>query len=317
MTRSRPVFRSPSGRPHGRWVRLTLVVALAHAALLAVVHARPGLIAVVVWWIWPPLAGLAVVALLIVALRSSWQSRMTPTGDQLVGFTLLIAISAALATFRTYPSSHDHRPSDVSFRLPLDGPVTVAWGGSTRASNYHAVIPDQRWAYDLLVTENGRSFRGNGTRLEDYFVYERPVLAPADAVVFRVRDGEPDEDIGHWQVRRTTGNHVILQVASHEFLFIAHLQRGSIVVTPGERVRPGQTIGRVGNSGNASEPHVHLHLQDTPTPYLGEGIPLHFSNYRADGRQVDRGMPTGGRSRNSRFWPGAFTGQVVEQVRSP
>jgi murein DD-endopeptidase MepM/ murein hydrolase activator NlpD len=181
--------------------------------------------------------------------------------------------------------------------------------------NYHVVIPDQRWAYDLLVTKSGMSFQGDGTRLDDYYVYGRAVFAPAAGVVVEVRDSEPDAEVGHWQLRRASGNHVIVRVASNEFLFIAHLQRGSIAVAPGERVRAGQPIGRVGNSGNTSEPHLHLHLQDTPTPYLGEGIPLYFRTYWAGGRFVDRGMPTGGR--NGRLHSGPFSGQIVEQVRSP
>jgi phosphate/sulfate permease len=299
------------------WVRASFLVGLAYAAILTFAHARRGLTGVVLWWVGPPLVSFAVAALLVVALWSSWRSRTIPTRAQLFGFIIIVVLVLALVTFRTYPSSYDHRPSSVSFRLPLDGPLTVAWGGPTTEVNYHVVIPDQRWAYDLLVTENGRSFRGDGTRLEDYFVYGRPVLAPANGVVFEVRDTEPDHEIGHWQIRRATGNHVVLRVASNEFLFIAHLQRGSIVVGPGERVRAGQTIGRVGTSGNTSEPHVHLHLQDTPTPYLGEGIPLYFYNYHVDGRHVDRGMPTGGRGRKSRLRPGPFTGEIVEQGRSP
>lgn len=303
--------------PHERWVRAAGLVATAYAALLAVLHARPGLGAVVLWWIGPPLVGLAVGGILLAALRSAWKSRQRPTPPQLFGFAALVAIITALVTFRTYPSSYDAQPSAVPFRLPLDGPLTVAWGGGTIAVNYHAQIPDQRWAYDLLVTENGRSFRGDGTRLKDYLAYGQPVLAPADGVTVEVRDGEPDGEIGHRQIRRATGNHVILQVAPREFLFVAHLQRGSIRVRPGERVRAGQTIGRVGNSGNSTEPHVHLHLQDTPTPNLGEGIPFYFRNYRVNGRQLDRGMPSGGRRRRSRFWPGSFTGQIVEQLRAP
>ena len=297
-------------------MRAAAVVAIAYAALLIVVHARPGLAGVVLWWVGPSLVGVAVAAILVAALRFAWKSRKLPTRAQLLGFATLVAISAALATFRTYPSSHDHQPSAVPFRLPLDGPVTVAWGGHTIAVNYYAQIPDQRWAYDFLITEKGGSFRSNGTCPEDYLVHGQPVLAPADGVAVEVRDTEPDEVIGHWQIRRATGNHVILQVAPREFLFIAHLQRGSIHVRPGERVRAGQTIGRVGNSGNASEPHVHVHLQDTPTPYLAEGIPMYFHNYRVDGKRVDRGMPTGGRGGRGRLGPGSFTGQVVEQMPS-
>ena len=57
----------------------------------------------------------------------------------------------SLAAFRTFPSSRDHRPSAVRFRLPLDGPVTVAWGGPTLDASYHAIMPDHRWACDLSV----------------------------------------------------------------------------------------------------------------------------------------------------------------------
>jgi hypothetical protein len=292
-------------------------VAIAYAALLALLHARPGLAGVVLWWVGPPLVGLAAAGVLVAALRDAWRGSRRPTLEQLVGYAVLVVIVAALVTFRTYPSSYDARPSDVSFRLPLDGPVTVAWGGRTLSVNYHAQIPDQRWAYDLVVTENGSSFRGDGTRPEDYLVYGRLVLAPADGLVVAVRDGEPDAEIGRRQLRRAAGNHVILRVAPREFLFIAHLQRGSSRVEPGQRVRAGDAIGKVGNSGNSSEPHVHVHLQDTPTHSFGEAIPMFFHGYRVDGRLIGRGMPSGGRHRRARFWNGAFTGQIVEQVRAP
>lgn len=305
------------GMPQERWVRAAALAAIAYAAMLAVLHARPGLGGVVLWWIGPPLVGLAVGGILIAALRSAWKSRQRPTPAQFFGFATLVAIITALVTFRTYPSSYDAQPSTVPFRLPLDGPVTVAWGGGTIAVNYHAQIPDQRWAYDLLVTENGQSFRGDGARLEDYLAYGQPVLAPAEGVVVAVRDSEPEGEIGHRQLRRAAGNHVVLQVAPREFLFIAHLHRGSIRVKAGERVRAGQAIGRVGNSGNSSEPHVHLHLQDTPTPSLGEGIPMYFHSYRLDGRQVERGIPSGGRLKRTRLRPGSFTGQIIEHVRAP
>jgi hypothetical protein len=294
------------------WVRATFALAIVHAAVLAAVHARPGLIGVVVWYVEPPLAALAAAVLLAGALLRSWRAVKPPTAGQLLGYLALAALVGSLVAFRTYPSSFDERPSDVRFVLPLEGPITVGWGGPTLAVNYHATIPDQRWAYDLLVTDEGRTFRNDGARLDDYHIYGRPVLAPADGVVRAIHDGEADGPVGQWSFLRAAGNHVILQVAPAEFLFIAHLQPGSIAAAPGERVRAGQVIGRAGNSGNSSEPHVHLHLQDTPTPYLGEGIPLYFHGYRAGGVEIDRGMPYGGRERRSRRWPGGFTGQIVE-----
>ena len=90
----------------------------------------------------------------------------------------LAFLVTTLPVYQVYPSSHDDAPSGVRFRLPLAGPVTVAWGGGPRSANYHVSLPDQRWAYDLLVTRQGQSFSGGGNRLEDYYCYDAPVLAP-------------------------------------------------------------------------------------------------------------------------------------------
>jgi hypothetical protein len=101
---------------------------------------------------------------------------------------------------------------------------------------------------------------------------------------------------------------VILEVAPDEFLFIAHLRPSSIAVAPGDTLTLGQIVGVVGNSGNTSEPHVHLHLQDTPASDAGEGIPFLFSDYVAvaTGEHMERGMPQGGIPR------GNFVGDIIE-----
>ena len=303
--------------PRDTWVRATLALVVVHLGVLAVVHARPGRIGAILWYVHPPFVALAAVSLLAIAFFRTLRRRQHgPRGDELTAYALLAALVVSVGIFRTYPSSYDDRPSNIRFRLPLDGLVTVAWGGPTLSVNYHVVMPDQRWAYDLFVTEGGRTFRNSSALLAEYYAYGRPVLAPADAVVQSVHDGEPDGPIGQWRVVRATGNHVVLQVGLREFLFVAHLQAGSITVRPGDRVESGQMIGRVGNSGNSSEPHVHLHLQDSPIPYLGEGIPFYFYRYRVGGVEVERGMPFGGRERRSRRWPGALTGQIVEHVDS-
>jgi hypothetical protein len=295
------------------WWRATLALAVAHIGFYGIVYARPGLPAVVLWQVAPLLIGSIAVVLLGAALVRSLRGVRPLRAEHHAGFFLLSIIVVSLAVFRTYPSSYDSRPSPVRFRLPLDGPVTVVWGGPTRRVNYHVTMPDQRWAYDLLVTEGGRSFSGDGSRLENYHAFGRPVLAPADGVVQSVRDGEPDGPIGQWRGLRAAGNHVVVKVAEDQYLFVAHLQRGSIGVRPGDRVEAGDVIGRVGNSGNSSEPHVHVHLQDTPTPALGEGIPLYFHQYRQDGDTIERGMPRGGRSTRAGV-PVVFTGAVVEHV---
>jgi murein DD-endopeptidase MepM/ murein hydrolase activator NlpD len=86
------------------------------------------------------------------------------------------------------------------------------------------------------------------------------------------------------------------------------MQPGSIKVKKGDQVTAGQELGRVGNSGNTSWPHLHVHLQDTPRLHLGEGIPIYFRNYRSNGNVIERGMPNGGMS-----W-GEVVGEIVEHV---
>src|SRR5262249_2083650 len=153
--------------------------------------------------------------------------------------------AASPLVFQTYPSSHDHDSTSLRFRLPLDGPVTVVWGGPTPDVNYHVVAPDQRWAYDLLVTKDGTSFRGAGGSVDDYYSYGLPVLAPAAGTIYATSDGDPDMPIGILGGGRDAcGNQVVLEVAPNQFLFLCHLQPGSVAVKALDRVKAGQGIGR-------------------------------------------------------------------------
>jgi hypothetical protein len=80
-------------------------------------------------------------------------------------------------------------------------------------------------------------------------------------------------------------------------------------VREGQRVGRGEVVGRVGNSGYSAitpEPHLAVHLQDTPEPRRGEAIPWRFCDYLADGQRVESGLPVGGIGQN-----GAFLGQRV------
>ena len=295
FVRSRGATR-PSAGVVDAWVRVAAGVVVSHVGLLLALRARPGHVALWLWYAGPIVLALATAGLLVASLRSAHRWKHGANVWHLLGYAGLITVIVTLPVYDPYPSSHDERPSAVAFRLPLDGPVTVAWGGPTSGVNYHVFLPDQRWAYDLLVTREGRTFRTDGATLDDYHAYDLPVYAPAAGVVFAAEDGAADVAIGarRWGLAGL-GNHVGIEVAAGEYLFIGHLRPGSVAVAGGDRVVAGQLLGRVGNSGNSSEPHVHLHLQDSTRPYFGEGIPFHFHGYRQAGRLVERGMPHGGR----------------------
>jgi hypothetical protein len=194
------------------------------------------------------------------------------------------------------PAASRHLDYDTKtpLRLPFDGEWTVFWGGRTLAQNYHAAHRDQRFAYDLVVTVDGSSHRGDGRTNDDYYCWNRPILAPGPGVVASVREGVPDNTPGEMNPSVPPGNHVVLDHGNGEYSLLAHFQRGTVRVEPGDTVAPGDALGLCGNSGNSSEPHLHYHLQNSPDFGAGEGLPAQFLDYEADGERVDRGEPTRG-----------------------
>jgi len=292
------------------WVAALPVVGLVDLALYMTLQSRPGVLALRLWPWAPPTLIVGMATLLVGALLSARRLRRVWTWYRGLAFVGACALVLTSGVYQTYPSSHDGQPSTVPFRLPLDGPVTVAWGGPTFRTNYHVASPPERWAYDLLVTSDGRSHRGAAATAVDYLSYGRDVRAPADGRIVALHDGDPDALPGRPDRGRRAGNHVVIEVGPAEYLFIAHLRAHSLRVAVGDIVLQDQVVGQVGNSGNSSEPHVHLHLQDTPTLESGEGIPLTFVDYRLVGTTsiVPRGFPLGGQRR------GAFLGQIVERA---
>jgi hypothetical protein len=182
----------------------------------------------------------------------------------------------------------------VALRLPFKGNWLVLSGGRSVAQNHHAETVDQRFAADITAIRHGRTFSGDGTQLEQYFCFGRAILAPGDGTVVGVSDGIPDNPINAPFDSPPAGNFVMIDYGNSEYSLLAHLKLGSIKVKVGDKVQPGQKIGQCGNSGNATVPHLHIHLQNTPVLFKGEGLPLQFQNYVADKKFVSTGEPVTG-----------------------
>ena len=181
-----------------------------------------------------------------------------------------------------------------SLRLPFDGEWLVFWGGRTVEQNRHTLNQQQRFAYDIMVVDDGRSHRGTGAAVEDYYCWNKIIRAPAAGRVAAAIDGLADQKPGSMDTANLAGNHVMLDLGNNEYALLAHLRNGSVKVKLGASVRQGQPIGRCGNSGNTSEPHLHFHLQSSPRLGEGEGLPALFVDDVADGKPVARGEPTKG-----------------------
>jgi murein DD-endopeptidase MepM/ murein hydrolase activator NlpD len=136
----------------------------------------------------------------------------------------------------------------------------------------------------LLTTEAPHLFRGFGL----------PILAPEGGVVVEVHDGEVDHEARRSQptllryaiaqasrvrqgIAAIAGNHVVIALSpSGPYVGVVHLRRGSLCVGLGDRVRAGDQLGECGNSGNSTEPHVHVQVTDSADWAVARGLPLAF-----------------------------------------
>ena len=210
------------------------------------------------------------------------------------GFTITPAAQPAPTAFLDYVTH-------ARLRLPFDGSWYVSWGGRTLADNDHVIARDQRFAYDFVVRNSKSTHRGDGARNEDYFAWDRPIVAPAAGIVVRAVDGVDDNRPAAMNPRQPFGNHVVIDLGNGEFAMLAHLRRGSVAVRAGTRVAAGRVIGRCGNSGNSSEPHLHFHVQNAAREGDVDGLPAQFIHYAADGVDIARGEPVRGQTVRSRW----------------
>ncbi len=187
----------------------------------------------------------------------------------------------------------DYRPK-TQLRLPFTDEWYVFWGGRNVLRNYHAAARDQRFAYDFLVVKDGSTHLGDGTSNSDYYCDGKPVVAPAAGEVFAMGDGIKENLPGQKNSTDLLGNYVILDHKNGEYSFFAHFKTNTVAVRKGEQVQAGRLLGQCGNSGHSTEPHLHYHLQDTSELFKGEGLPIFFRDYTANGVYVNEGEPVQG-----------------------
>jgi len=179
---------------------------------------------------------------------------------------------------------------------PLRGSDWIALNGPGNSSIHRrAIVPlngktaiAQRFAIDWSkVGSNGRMFDGDEKDNKAYAAYGAEILAVADGIVASTKDGIPENVPGITSravpitPETIAGNHVVLDIGDNRYALYAHMQPGSLRVKTGDRVRRGQVLGLVGNSGNATGPHLHFHLGDSPAGLEAEGLPYVIDSWES------------------------------------
>ncbi len=195
-----------------------------------------------------------------------------------------------------------HRGEAMRLRHPVRGRWIALNSPADRVPSHHLTAYGQGQAVDL-VHDTGLAARIGWWPLarppQAFPGYGQPVLSPVDGVVIRVVSRRRD----HWSrtswpallyllvesVReflgpsRILGNHVVIDCGDRRYAVLAHLRRRSVFVQQGQRVRAGQQIAECGNSGNSTEPHLHVQVMDHPNPLFAAGIPIVFGTEEVTG----------------------------------
>ncbi|WP_118856527.1 M23 family metallopeptidase [Sphingomonas mesophila] len=282
-------------RPGGR-VRV-IIGAVAVGAYLAAIQLA-GLWLDVPWWtawLWWALLAAALVA----AVRRSSPPEGRGRWLALAGWSLLALGSGWLAVTALLGRRPPPAPP-VALANPLPaGNVMVVNGGSRELINAHletlhprtarqAAHRGQSYGVDLVrLFPSGRHVRGwQPSDPARYAIWGTPVLAPCAGEVVARLDGRPDMPVPRTDPAVMGGNHVILRCGT-ALVVLAHLRRGSVAVAVAQRVRTGERVGEVGNSGNSDLPHLHVHAQrpgPPGAPWAGDPLPITI-----DGRYAARG----------------------------
>jgi Peptidase family M23 len=203
---------------------------------------------------------------------------------------------------------------------PVAPPVMGRWSAlnspATRVPSHGTHGLGQSFAIDVVhePEQGARPAFGEGPAFRppvEFPAFGQELVAPAAGRVLAVRDTARDHRsrstwpaIAYMMVegmvrevvgsRMVLGNHLVIDLGDGVYAALAHLQRGSVTVRPGQVVRRGEVVGRCGNSGNTSEPHLHFQLMDHARPTVAAGLPFVFTGVRIDGSPPGEGVPADG-----------------------
>ena len=203
----------------------------------------------------------------------------------------------------------------ISYIFPLRGVCFVGWGASLHTG--HRWFVPEEFALDIAkLGDDGLTHRGDGTKFEDYYAYGAEVLAAADGQVVGALNDQPEDPAGMQRpgesqqayfsrqqklqesrlgkgVADVTGNYLMIDHGKGEYSFYAHMQKGSVRVHVGDKVKAGDVLGKLGSSGNSTEPHLHFQVCDKADPLMSAGIPMNFSNVTIQWADVPRSIQSG------------------------
>ena len=219
-----------------------------------------------------------ILLLFIAALVVSLRRPPVPDSEQVVESPVRSLVKVVIGIFFggvavSAIGSHAAPDGALALTFPLrGGSFLVLHGGSKSATNLHWGHPQQHYALDIVKIGSGTR-RASGFfpgELDAYAMWGSEVVSPCSGNVLAAVDGLPDQKPGSVDAKNVAGNHVVIRCGNAD-VWLAHLQRGSVQVRAGMPIEQGTRLGVAGNSGNTTEPHLHVHAERD-----GKSVPVRF-----------------------------------------
>lgn len=180
----------------------------------------------------------------------------------------------------------DQTFTKTEFQFPMKGEWFVFWGGNDVMSNYHYEHETQRYALDIVRTQEGFSYNGDPKVNASYYAFGEPLYAAADGTVVEIKNDIPDNTPGVMNPEEPAGNYVVIDHGNGEHSITGHIKEGSVAVKKGDKVKQGDLIGELGNSGNSSEAHLHFQVSDGPDLFTSRSVNIRWAD---QSQQLTRG----------------------------
>lgn len=165
--------------------------------------------------------------------------------------------------------------SPIPVCLPFHGDWYVSQGPDGKFT--HKGEWKHAWDFEIIDSDQ-KTYHASGDFAENYYCFNKNVLAPADGIIEEVFEGIPDNTVGEKNLKQNWGNTVIIKHSAFLYSQLSHLKESSICIQVGQKVKKGEVVGKCGNSGNSPYPHLHFQLQSTP--FLGsKTLSYPISNY--------------------------------------
>jgi len=169
----------------------------------------------------------------------------------------------------------------------------------------HRQQHSQEFAFDIVgmgMDKSGVLNTSNGapTKLSDYIIYHKDIVAIGDGVVVEVAEGFPESRMGNPKEyteaffetllkelvpkigfkNALCGNYIIIDHGNGEYSAYMHVSEGTIKKKVGDHVTAGEAIAKVGNTGHSTEPHLHFQVMDAQDFLVANGLPVMFRNVK-------------------------------------